>query len=269
MMLHDILGVEPRPRGHGRELRERRRGRVLGMQYDRAFEALGLSHRIHDNLVARPDDVGVDREVWPPDFTEGDRSSFTNMLRSQVDRTLHRVHRGLVAERLPQIDELDRIRPERDEHLEASGRPDGIGHRKRQAVRLFEVVCPGDRHFDVRAVRQQNRRAARFLEGLRGLDAFEARTQMNVVVEDGHASPNEAGLLGFPGSEATLRSRMDAYLKRVIHFLETSASVSVEAPSHQRDEQTAESLPLDEPGAGWPEGLDLKDVLAVEESRET
>src|SRR5438094_403107 len=47
------------------------------------------------------------------------------------------------------------------------------------------------------------------------------------------------------------------------------ASVSVEAPSHQRDEQTAESLPLNEPGASWPEWLDLKDVLAVEESRET
>src|SRR2546426_1252982 len=92
---------------------------------------------------------------------------------------------------------------------------------------------------------------------------------MNVVVKDGHASPNEGGLLGFPGSEATLRSRMDACLKRVIHFLETSASVSVEAPSHQRDEQTAESLPLNEPGAGWPKRLDLKDVLAIEESRET
>src|SRR5436309_14388078 len=92
---------------------------------------------------------------------------------------------------------------------------------------------------------------------------------MNVVVEDGHASPNEAGVLGFPGSHATLRSRMDACLKRAIHLLETSASVSVEAPSHQRDEQTAESLPLDEPGAGWPERLDLKDVLAVEEPRET
>src|SRR5437899_10130265 len=92
---------------------------------------------------------------------------------------------------------------------------------------------------------------------------------MNVVVEDGHASPNEAGVLGFPGSHTTLRSRVDACLKRAIHFLETSASVSVEAPSHQQDEQTAESLPLDEPGAGWPEGLDLKDVLAVEESRET
>src|SRR3989442_12964823 len=92
---------------------------------------------------------------------------------------------------------------------------------------------------------------------------------MNVVVEDGHASPNEAGVLGFPGSHTTLRSRMDACLERVIHFLETSASVSVEAPSHQREEQTAESLPLDEPGAGWPEGLDLEDVLAIEDSRET
>src|SRR2546422_2848648 len=92
---------------------------------------------------------------------------------------------------------------------------------------------------------------------------------MNVVVEDGHASPNEAGVLGFPGSHTTLRSRMDACLKRAIHLLETSASVSVEAPSHQRDEQTAESLPLDEPGAGGPERLELKDVLAIEESRET
>jgi len=62
---------------------------------------------------------------------------------------------------------------------------------------------------------------------------------------------------------------MDACLERVIHFLETSASVSVEAPSHQRDKQTAESLPLNEPGASWSEGLDLKDVLAIEESRET
>src|SRR3989449_10778952 len=41
-MLHDVLGGEPRPRGHGRELREGRRGRVLGMQDDRAFEAPGL-----------------------------------------------------------------------------------------------------------------------------------------------------------------------------------------------------------------------------------
>src|SRR3989441_7745085 len=92
---------------------------------------------------------------------------------------------------------------------------------------------------------------------------------MNVVVEDGHASPNEAGVLGFPGSHTTLRSRMDACLKRVIHFLETSASVWVEARSHQRDKQTAEALPLNEPGASWSEGLDLKDVLAIEESRET
>jgi len=90
-----------------------------------------------------------------------------------------------------------------------------------------------------------------------------------VVVEDGHASPNEAGVLGFPGSEATLGRNNDPRLERVIHLLETAASVSVEAASHQRDEQTAESLPLNEPGARWPEGLDLEDVLAIEESRET
>src|SRR3989449_9472258 len=87
---------------------------------------------------------------------------------------------------------------------------------------------------------------------------------MNVVVEDRHASPNEGGLLGFPGSDATLRIRMDACLERVIHFLETSTSVSVEAPSHQRDEQTAESPPLNEPRARWPEWLILPVVLVVE-----
>src|SRR5207247_7026928 len=54
-----------------------------------------------------------------------------------------------------------------------------------------------------------------------------------------------------------------------IHIPETSASASVAARSHQRDKQTAESLPWDEPGASWSEGLDLKDVLAIEESRET
>jgi len=62
---------------------------------------------------------------------------------------------------------------------------------------------------------------------------------------------------------------MDTGLERVIHFLETSASVSVEAPSDQGDEQTAESLPLNEPGAVRPERLDLKDMFAIEEARET
>src|SRR2546427_364729 len=69
MMLHDVLGVQPRPRGHSREFRERRRGRVLGMQDDRAFEALGLSHRIHDKVVTGPDDVLADGKVRSPDFS--------------------------------------------------------------------------------------------------------------------------------------------------------------------------------------------------------
>src|SRR3989442_1667946 len=269
MMLHDVLGVEPRPRCHCRELCKRRRGRVLGMQDDRAFEALGLSHRIPDEVVACLDDIRVDGKMRSPDFAEGDGPLITYMVRREVNRTLHRIHRSPVAERLPQVDELDGIRPKRDEHLEVSGRTDGIGHRERQAVRSFIVVHSGDRHFGVRAVRQQACSAAGLLEGLRGLDAFEARTQMDVVVEDGHASPNEGGLLGFPGSEATLRSDMDACLERVIHLLESSSSISVEVASHQRDEQTAESLPLNEPGARGPERLDLEDVLAIEDSRET
>src|SRR5256885_11236983 len=102
-MLHDVLGGEPRPRGHGRELREGRRGRVLGMQDDRAFEAPGLRHRIHDNLVARPDDLGVDGEMRPPDFAEGDGPSFTYEVRCEDDRTLYRVYRTLADDRLPQV----------------------------------------------------------------------------------------------------------------------------------------------------------------------
>jgi len=57
-------------------------------------------------------------------------------------------------------------------------------------------------------------------------------------------------------------------LERAVHLLESSAGVSIEAPSQEGDEQTAESLPLNEPGAHQSEGFDLKDVFAVEESRE-
>src|SRR2546426_8902821 len=98
MMLHDVFWLEPRPRGHCRELRERRRGQVLGMQDDCAFEAPGLSHRIHDKLVARPDDLGVDGKMGSPDFAERDGPSFTYMVRGEVDCTIHRVHRGLLAD---------------------------------------------------------------------------------------------------------------------------------------------------------------------------
>jgi len=62
---------------------------------------------------------------------------------------------------------------------------------------------------------------------------------------------------------------MDACLERVIHLLESSSSISVEVANHQRDEQTTESLPLNEPDARGPERLDLEDVLAIEDSRET
>ncbi len=166
------------------------------------------------------------------------------------------------------MNELDRIRPERDKHLEVSGGADGVRHRERESIRRSVVVSAGDGRFGVRAVRQQDRRAAGLLERLRGLDAFEARTQMDVVVEDGHASPNEDGLLGFPGCHATLGRNGDAFSKRAVHLLEAAAGVAIQAPGEQRDEQTPEAFPLNEPGTHRPERLNLKDVLAVEEARE-
>src|SRR5437870_6379778 len=86
-----------------------------------------------------------------------------------------------------QVHELDRIRPEGDEHLEVRGRTDGLGHLEGQAICLSVVISSGDGRFCVRAVRQQHRRAARPFEELRRLDPFEARAQMDVIVEDGHA----------------------------------------------------------------------------------
>src|SRR2546428_6004781 len=140
-------------------------------------------------------------------------------------------------------------------------------HCERQPVCFFVVVRAGNWHLRVRAVSQQDRGAARLLECLRGLDAFEARTQMDVVVEDGHASPNEGGLLGFPGSGPSRGRDVDACLERAVHLLESSAGVTIEAPSQEGDEQTAELLLLNEPSAHRSEGFDLKDVFAVEESR--
>ena len=157
------------------------------MQDDRAPKALGLSHRIEDNVVARPDDLHADGKMRSPDFAERDRSPFSNVGCRQVDRPLHRFHRRLVAERLTQVHELDRIRPEGDEHLEVRGRTDGLGHLEGQAICLSVVISSGDGRFCVRAVRQQHRRAARPFEELRRLDPFEARAQMDVIVEDGHA----------------------------------------------------------------------------------
>src|SRR3989475_656785 len=90
---------------------------------------------------------------------------------------------------------------------------------------------------------------------------------MDVVVEDGHASPNEGGLLGFPGSGPSRGRDVDACLERAVHLLESSAGVTIEAPSQEGDEQTAELLPLNEPSAHRSEGFDLKNVFAVEESR--
>src|SRR2546426_983598 len=97
---------------------------------------------------------------------------------------------------------------------------------------------------------------------------FAARSIARVIVSTAGASRSEGGLLGFPGSGPTLGRNGDAFSKRAIHLLEAAAGVAIQAPGEQRDEQTPEALPLNEPGTHRPERLDLKDVLAVEEARE-
>ena len=56
---------------------------------------------------------------------------------------------------------------------------------------------------------------------------------------------------------------VDACLERAVHLLESPAGVTIEAPSQEGDEQTAESLPLNESGARRSERFDLKDVFPL------
>src|SRR3989442_9296594 len=91
---------------------------------------------------------------------------------------------------------------------------------------------------------------------------------MYVVCTVGQYSGNEGCLVGFPGSGPSRGRDVDACLERAVHRLESSVGVTIEAPSQEGDEQTAELLPLNEPSAHRSEGFDLKDVFAVEESRE-
>src|SRR3989454_11219132 len=96
------------------------------MQDDRAFEALGLSHRIPDEVIACLDDIRVDGKMRSPDFAEGDGPLIPSMVGGGVNGTLLLFNRSPGAGRLPQPVDPDGNRPKGADNLRGSGGTPGL-----------------------------------------------------------------------------------------------------------------------------------------------
>src|SRR5436853_310478 len=89
-----------------------------------------------------------------------------------------------------------------------------------------------------------------------------------MVVEDRHKTRNVRAVLGLRGARS-LAAGDDPLSKSLVHLLESTPGIAVEASSEEREEDPAEPFALNELRPSRSYGLEFEDVLPVEESGES